>query len=72
MCANTSTCAGAFFGEQAILGTGKRNATITANSHLVLLRLERETCRELLGSIKDIIAREAERRAHQTNLVEEV
>ena len=54
--------AGAVFGEGAMVGSGRRNATITATSRLVLLRLDQETCVNLLGSIKDTFSREAARR----------
>jgi hypothetical protein len=38
----------------------------------VLLRLERETCVELLGSSKEVFEREARRRARETALAEKV
>ena len=66
----------AFFGESAILGSGpdggRRNASISAASHLVLLRLSRETCTELLGSSKEVFEREARRRARENELAEQV
>jgi len=47
-----------------MLGLGsKRNATITATSHVRLLRLDHLTCLSILGSVSDIFAREASRRA---------
>jgi len=42
---------GAFFGEAAMIDPdGPRVATVTAMSHLVVLRLERDVCLELLGA----------------------
>ena len=68
---------GAFFGESAILAAGpdggRRNASISAGSNpLILLKLSRETCTELLGSSKEVFEREARRRARETELAEKV
>ena len=75
---------GTYFGESALLGGAqqtdewspqrgpKRGATITATSRkLVVLRLDRERCVNLLGSVQAILEREAKRRAEANAAVEE-
>jgi len=55
--------AGAFFGEMALLNDEKRQATVTAGENCECLMLDRAAFDECLGPLKDIMEREAGRRA---------
>ena len=66
--------AGSFFGEAALVDANcRRKSTIVATSNLMLLRLNRDLCIELLsGKTRAFIAEEMDRRQRHNELVERV
>lgn len=56
---------GEYFGEMALLSEEPRNSSVTTTSDTTVMKLDRKTFQGLMGSMNDIISREAARRQRE-------